>query len=97
MDFPKNFDYKTHHVSNYTRLIEPKIVMQYFLVSLFHSANTIKMYMTLRAAQYCLAGRMWLVGRGLENPGYSLFYSAVQKQLEISNNVWPESMPQIKY
>ena len=36
IDFLKNFDYKTHHISNYTGLIGPKIVIQYFLVSLFH-------------------------------------------------------------
>ena len=36
IDFPKNFDYYTHHISNYSGLIEPKIVIQYFLVSLFH-------------------------------------------------------------
>ena len=67
-DFPKNLDYKTHHISNYSRLIGPKIVIQFFLFSLFiNSANTIRMYMTLRAAQYCLAGRMWPVGRRLES------------------------------
>ena len=70
IDFPKNFDYKTHQNSNHSELIEPKIVIQYILVSLFHySANTIKMYMTLRAAQFCLAGHMRPVGRRLESPG----------------------------
>ena len=34
IDFPKNFDYKTHHISNYSGLVEPMIVIQYFLVSL---------------------------------------------------------------
>ena len=33
-----------------------------------NSAKAIKMYMTSRAAQYCLAGRMRPVGRGLESP-----------------------------
>ena len=28
--------YMTHHISNYSGLMEPKIVIQYFLVSLFH-------------------------------------------------------------
>ena len=69
IDFPKNFDYKTHQNSNHSELIEPKIVIQYILVSLFHySANTFKMYMTLRAAQFCLAGHMRPVGRKLESP-----------------------------
>ena len=36
IDFSKNFDCKTHYISNYSRLIEPNIVIQYFLVSLFH-------------------------------------------------------------
>ena len=68
--FTKNFEYKTH-VSNYTRFIGPKIVIQCFLVSFFSidSGNTFKMYMTSRAAKYCLAGRMWPVGRRLESPG----------------------------
>ena len=39
IDLPKNFDDKTHHIldiSNYSRLLEPKIVIQYFLDSSFH-------------------------------------------------------------
>ena len=63
MDFSKNFALKTRHISNYTGLAGPKIVIQYFLVSLFiESANTFKMYMTSRAAKCCLGGRR------LENP-----------------------------
>ena len=36
IDFPKNFDYKTHHISNCSGLIQPKILIEYFLVSLFN-------------------------------------------------------------
>ena len=35
-DFPQNFDYKTHHINNCSGLIESKIIIQYFLLSLFH-------------------------------------------------------------
>ena len=36
IDFPKNFDHKTHFISHYSGSIELKIVIWYFLVSLFH-------------------------------------------------------------
>ena len=57
--------YKTYHILAPTVEYLSQRWFYYFI----NPANTIKMDMTSRAAQYCLMGRFWPVGRKLESPG----------------------------
>ena len=73
IDFQKNFDYKIHHIYLQLQWINwvedlNKVIsgLRYYFID---SANTTKMYMTSRAAQYCLASRMQPVGCRLDSPG----------------------------